>query len=266
MTRRIIYGIDFTSRPTRSKPITCVKTRLSGQSLSFEHLESWTSFSEFEAFLERDGPWIAGLDFPFGQARRFLENMRWPTEWPGYAERVAGMTRPEFRELLDDYRRDREPGDKEHKRETDRLTGAVSSQKLYGVPVALMFYEGVPRLWRSPVSIPLLRPTLDSRVALEAYPGVLARELIGRRPYKQDVRDKQSEAQRVAREDLCNALRNGGGGLEVEVPDSLVDDPKADTLDALLCAVQAAKAAAAPDYGIPDDADPAEGWIASSVR
>ncbi|MEM9690550.1 MAG: DUF429 domain-containing protein [Pseudomonadota bacterium] len=265
MSQRV-FGIDFTSRPTAAKPITCVQTTLTGDVLRFDGIESWTSFAEFDAFLASDGPWIAGMDFPFGQARRFLENLGWPTQWSGYAERVASLSRPEWRQLLDDYRRDRPPGDKEHKRETDRITGAVSSQKLYGVPVALMFYEGVPRLWRSKVSIPLLRPSDDERIALEAYPGVLARELIGRVPYKQDVRDKQNQAQREARQRLLEALCNGEAGLTVSAPGDLVDDPKADTLDALLCAVQATKAVRSPAFGIPPDADQAEGWIAASVR
>ncbi|MES9967114.1 MAG: hypothetical protein ABW074_07580, partial [Sedimenticola sp.] len=44
---------------------------------------------------------------------------------------------------------------------------------------------------------------------------------------------------------------------------SLVDDPKGDGLDALLCAVQAAWAWSRRDrgYGIPDDVDRLEGWI-----
>jgi hypothetical protein len=43
----------------------------------------------------------------------------------------------------------------------------------------------------------------------------------------------------------------------------LADDPGADHLDALLCAVQAAWAWRCRDagYGLPADLDPLEGWI-----
>lgn len=56
-----IYGIDFTSHPTRRKPITCLECRLHGGVLSAGALESLTSFGAFEAMLQRPGPWIAGI-------------------------------------------------------------------------------------------------------------------------------------------------------------------------------------------------------------
>lgn len=258
-----IYGIDFTSRPSRSKPLTCAVCELSDRRLRFVDCIEWSSFDGFEALLESPGPWHAGLDFPFGQARRFIETIGWPNVWTEYAEMVAAMDRGEFRKILDDYRRDRPYGDKEHRRQTDVVSGAVSSQKLYGVPVALMFYEGVPRLLNSPVSIPVLRETRSSRVVLEAYPGKLARRLIGREQYKQDDTRKQTLAQENARRKMVHALRNAEHwlGFSVDVPAEIADDPKADTLDALLCAVQAAWAKGQKNNGIPDDVDPLEGWI-----
>lgn len=257
-----IYGVDFTSRPTKAKPITCAVCSLSDSKLTLNSVERWPAFDAFDNFLNQEGPWIAGLDFPFAQARRFVDNIGWPKSWVGCAEEVRGFSRPEFRELLDDYRDRRQPGDKEHRRRTDVISGAVSSQKLYGVPVALMFYEGVPRLLGSGVHIPVLRETSSDAVVLEAYPGKLARRLIGRQPYKQDAKDKQTSVQRVARENLLNELRGAGWlGFDVEVEDDIVDDPKADSLDALLCAVQAAWASRQERFGIPFDIDPLEGWI-----
>jgi hypothetical protein len=32
--------------------------------------------------LQRPGLWIADIDFPFGQARRFIETIGWPRSWP----------------------------------------------------------------------------------------------------------------------------------------------------------------------------------------
>ena len=58
-----VYGIDFTSRPRRGKPITCLECRLEGDELRAGPLSAWCTFDEFEAALREPGPWIAGIDF-----------------------------------------------------------------------------------------------------------------------------------------------------------------------------------------------------------
>ena len=59
-----VFGIDFTSRPSRRKPITCATCELEGDVLTFISLETFATFTPFEDFLSSGGPWIAGLDFP----------------------------------------------------------------------------------------------------------------------------------------------------------------------------------------------------------
>ena len=131
-----------------------------------------------------------------------------------------------------------------------------------------MFFEGAPRLIALGASIPHLRDGDPSRIIVEAYPGVLARQAIGRRAYKNDTRKKQTVEQREARSDLLAALVNGElrdrYGFTVEARQDLCEDPGADHLDALLCAVQAAWAwkNRAHAFGAPDQIDPLEGWIA----
>jgi hypothetical protein len=107
-------------------------------------------------------------------------------------------------------------------------------------------------------------------VALEGYPGLLARELIGARSYKADARAKQTPERLIARKDLLEALEQGRTrlGLRLRLThaqrDRLVADPMADSLDAVLCMMQAAWAARQPRWGLPDAVDPLEGWIASA--
>ncbi len=175
-----IYGIDFTSRPRPGKPITCLECCLDGLRLEAGEPTEWRDFEGFEAALQRPGPWIAGIDFPFGQSRTFIENIGWPDTWAGYVDHAAGLGREGFRAALDAYRAARAPGDKEHRRATDRATGAISPQKLYGTPVGLMFFEGAPRLRKAGVRIPGLQNGEPERIVVEAYPGVLARRLIGK--------------------------------------------------------------------------------------
>ena len=97
----------------------------------------------------------------------------------------------------------------------------------------------------------------------EAYPGRLAGELLGRRSYKNGADD----ARLIARRDLLTALELGRTACGVRVKlspaqhDLIAADAQGDRIDALLCLVQAAHASRTPNYGLPSDVDPVEGWI-----
>ena len=267
----LIIGVDFTSAPRRQKPITSVTGRYIDDRLVVENFSRMVSFDQFETLLEREGPWIAGMDFPFGQSRKFVQNMNWPMSWERYVSLVAGMSRDQFANALEAYKAPRMEGDKEHRRETDRLAGAISPQKLYGVPVGKMFYEGARRLLSTSASILPVRVTGDNRLVVEAYPALVARRFTQGEGYKSDTRARQTEAQRRAREKIVAGLRSDAFmaeyGYEVQYsePDRsmMIDDPTGDELDALLCAIQAAWAWKERNsgFGIPEDVDVLEGWI-----
>ena len=131
-----------------------------------------------------------------------------------------------------------------------------------------MFFEGAPRLVNSGVTIPVLQPGDPERIVVEAYPGVLARQLIGRAAYKNDTAGKQTEEQHQFRcamlRHILNGAINAKYGLRVEAQKTLADDASGDQLDALLCAIQAAWAWTMREYsyGAPVDTDSLEGWIA----
>lgn len=262
-----ILGIDFTSRPTRAKPLTCMECTLTGSKLQAEQLHEWASFEELKAALQDPGPWIAGIDFPFGQSRRFIENIGWPLNWGGYVDHVSTLTRKEFRAELDNYRAPRPAGDKEHRRATDIAARSISPQKLYGVPVGLMFYEGAPRIRDAKVTIPGLQDGDPNKIVVEAYPGVLARHFIGRQGYKQDTKKKQTQEQYSARKEILNTMLGSqlraDYGLQVSADLSLAEDPSGDQLDALLCAIQAAWSwqNRENNFGMPKTLDSLEGWI-----
>lgn len=263
-----VFGIDFTSAPSRRKPISCLTCWLEAGVLTADTLIDWSEFAQFEAALKSPGPWIAGLDFPFGQSRRFIENIRWPIDWQAYVRHAERLGREGFRSTLNEYRKPRSFGDKEHRRETDIAAGSLSPQKLHGVPVALMFFEGAPRLIEAGVTIPHLLPGDQKRIVIEAYPGVLARSIIGRRSYKHDTKSRQTGDQRLARLDLLADLQKDDAkevfGFTIDAPNSLCDNPMGDHLDSLLCAIQAAWAWCNRDtgFGAPKFPDPLEGWIA----
>ena len=141
---------------------------------------------------------------------------------------------------------------------------------LFRVPVGKMFYQGAPRLLASGVRVEPCRRNGDERVAVEAYPAVVARRFLGRTAYKRD-RVPDTPERRSARETLLAGLESAVlrkvYGFAVEMDDywreEFVSDPSADVLDSLLCAIQAAWAYARRDenYGVPPECDPNEGWI-----
>jgi hypothetical protein len=263
-----IYGLDFTSAPRRRKPITCAACDLDGDHLSLVDFEEFPGFEPFEAFLQRPGPWIAGLDFPFGQPTRLIEALGWGRTWAEYVGVVAGKTKRAFLETLAAYRAQQPPGDKQHLRSADELADSRSPMMVYGVPVGRMFFQGAPRLLASGVSVIPCHPTGDNRIVLESYPALVARRWIGKQGYKSDTRRKQTAQHTAARQAIVDGLRancRAFYGFDLVLDDTLaagfVADPGGDRLDAVLCAVQAAWAVTQPDYGIPPGCDPAEGWI-----
>jgi hypothetical protein len=147
-------------------------------------------------------------------------------------------------DALEAYRRDRPAGDKEHRRATDIAAGSISPQKLYGTPVGLIFFKDLPRLIRAGITIAHPHDGDPNRLAREAYPGALARQIIARRSYKTDTRAKQTPDQADARRAILTGLTGGTLrdllGFQVTADTSLCDDPGEDALDALLCAAQAA--------------------------
>jgi hypothetical protein len=140
--------------------------------------------------------------------------------------------------------------------------------KCVNPPVALMYLAGAPRLAAAGLDIVPCRRRQDPRLAIEAYPGLLARRLIGRAPYKSDNRALQTTERAGQRGRLIAALQAdlpALTGLRLSCSRHhrrrLQADPAGDRLDALLCAIQAAWAWRQPDLGMPHDVDPLEGWI-----
>jgi Protein of unknown function (DUF429) len=267
----IVRGMDFTSRPSRRKPITCANCDLSDEELVTLGFSDLTSFDQFEKSIGSSGQWIAGLDFPFGQSRTLVKNLGWPNTWEAYVELIGRMSRPEFLSILERYRTPRSKGDKEHLRTTDIGARSKSPQKCCNPPVALMFLEGAPRLRVSLANILPVRQTYSSAIIVEAYPAIVARRWTNGQSYKTDTKKKQTIQKAETRRRIVAGLQSPefrtiyGFGLRLnpESRDRLINDPAGDQLDAVLCATQAAWAFGhrTNGYGIPKDADPVEGWI-----
>ena len=86
-----VLGIDFTSAPSRKKPITTATCAFQDGIFQIGAFAYLPDFKDFERILDSEGPWVAGLDFPFGQSRTLITNLGWPTTWEGYVGKVADM-------------------------------------------------------------------------------------------------------------------------------------------------------------------------------
>lgn len=269
MMQAALVGCDFSSSPTRRKPIVMAIGSASGGRVVLGRLEPLESLADFAQWLDQPGPWIGGFDFPFGLPRELVEHLGWPLQWRECMEHYARLSRAEIRATFAAFCDARPAGGKFAHRAFDKLAGSSPSMKWVNPPVAYMLHAALPLLLQAGVHMPGLHEGDPERVALEAYPGLLARELIGRRSYKSDEKSRQTPDRLIARKDLLTQLENGNTrlGLRLKLSnaqrDALVHDASGDSLDAVLCLVQAAWAAqhGSPRYGLPDGLDALEGWI-----
>ena len=267
---RPLVGVDFSSNPSRRKPITVARGALAGARLRVDAIDALATLAAFERWLAAPGPWLGGFDFPFGLPRAFVDAHAFGAT---AAEAIAAIrarcpTRMAWRALIDTWGNTQPAGARLLHRRTDRASAVVSTSPMQTryVPVGLMYYEGVARLIDAGVTIPCLGVDGDpERVALEAYPRRLAHAIVERRSYKNSALDDR----RAARTDIVAALEGGRGrfgfalSCDAALRASLIDDASGDRLDAVLCLAQAAIASRRERYGLPQDVDPVEGWIAA---
>ncbi|MEJ8854291.1 DUF429 domain-containing protein [Variovorax robiniae] len=274
METQLLLGCDFSSAPTKRKPIVIARGALDGNAVRLVQLHDFATLDAWSAWLAEAPTWVGGFDFPFGLPRELLVHLDWPLDWASSMAHYAGMSRAEIRATFAAFCAARPDGGKFAHRATDAPAGSSPSMKWVNPPVAYMLHAGVPRLLAAGACMPahgLAAEAFANRVALEAYPGLLARELIGRRSYKADDLARQTPERRSARADVIDALCGAGSdrlgirlALEASQRISLLEDAQGDRLDAVLCLLQAAWASSQPGWGLPVGVDPLEGWIVSA--
>lgn len=251
-----IRGVDFTSAPSARKPITLAEATWDGHRLDVHEVQPLTSFRQLEAALAEPGPWRMGLDLPFSLPRCFIEEMGWPTDWRHLMAHLSVLKMDEFVATVRDWQAAQPAGGKEPLRRTDRRARSLSPLKLFYQPVGRMMVRGGPLLAASGVSVVPCAPNGDSRVAVEIYPTLLAREA-GYPSYKKDgsIDPTTAAVLRKARQGILSHFAPRLA-LTDRLRKTTTDDASGDTLDAILGAL-----ATADSPPIPEDADPLEGWI-----
>jgi hypothetical protein len=197
--------------------------------------------------------------------------LNWPTDWLPCMQHYASLTREQIRATFKAFCDARPVGGKFAHRAADLPAGSSPSMKWVNPPVAYMLHAGVPLLLQAGCHFPGLYKGNPNKVALEAYPGLLAREILGNRSYKSDDKSKQTPERLIARKDLITALEIGQTRLKIRLKlshaqrEQLTEDASGDSLDAALCMMQAAwgfnqHVAGKRNYGLPK-CDSLEGWI-----
>ena len=284
----MLIGCDFSSSPTKRKPIVVAVGHAKSGRVQLQSLLRFDTLVSFADWLKQPQAWVGGFDLPFGLPRELVETLGWPTDWLHCMQHYTALSRAEIRGTFKAFCDARPVGGKFAHRATDTPAGSSPSMKWVNPPVAYMLHAGVPLLIEAGVTLPRLHvpvvlsddpvrsvaSAMPLRIALEAYPGLLARELIGNTSYKSDDKAKQTPERLIARKQLLQALEVGQTrlGLRLKLThaqhDILVDDASGDSLDAVLCMVQAAWAHAQHEtgdahYGLPA-CDPLEGWIVTA--
>ena len=248
---RLLLGCDFSSSPSRRKPVVVAlgeslfpdsqgnigHSPASNGRITLLKMERFETLGAFAAWLkEPRPPWVGGFDLPFGLPRELVETLGWPTEWLACVRHYGGLSRAEIRAAFAAFCDARPPGGKFAHRATDGPAGSSPSMKWVNPPVAFS--------------------------------------------YKADERARQTPERLIARRSILAALESGevpllrSAGLRLRLThaqrDALADDATGDSLDAVLCLMQAAwalwqqavapRADAGPGWGLPAF-DPLEGWI-----
>ncbi len=265
-TSWLLHGVDFTSAPSRRKAITIASGYLNGNTWKISTLQAKSDFDSFAQWLMQSGPWLGAFDFPFSLPRELVEHVNWPVTWPALMSHLSSLSRAEIRSTFKAFCDARPAGGKFAHRATDIPAGSSSSMKWVNPPVAYMLHAGVPLLRAAGVSLPGLHEGDPQRIALEGYPGMLARS-ITRSSYKNDDRMKQTPERHEARAMIIDHLERGEHrfGIRLDAGQhraALLADASGDLLDAALCGILAAWAWQRRDcqFGLPDF-DPLEGWI-----
>jgi hypothetical protein len=99
----LLVGCDFSSTPTRRKPIVLALGSAEGGRVQLARLERIETLAGFAEWLRAPQAWIGGFDFPFGLPRELVEHLGWPTDWRACMAHYAGLTRPQIRDTFAAY-------------------------------------------------------------------------------------------------------------------------------------------------------------------
>ena len=266
-----IFGINFTENPSPKRPITiayCVYKKNHG--LSVNRIEFSPTISDFEKFLKEKGPWFAGINFPLGQPKQFLDKMSLPSGWNNYIKDIQKWKQTGFEKKVKQYLNKLPKGIKAPLRITDIFAGVESPLKTTNNHSLKRFFEGGYCLLKSGASIIPCAPKKDNRVIIETLPALVARRFKVQENFGKKLKSDLEHIHKEVIKGLETPEFEHDFVFKLFIDDTLklkcVEDANGFSLDAILSAVQTAWAfkMGKPNYGIPGLQHPSiqsEGWI-----
>lgn len=243
----MIYGVDFSTAPSKSKPIVVCSGILDASVLRVTPLANFVSVSDFGDWFCALESGVVGIDAAFGLPVEF-SSWAYPglDEWSSLTAKIQqeGFSGLEAKILA--FRATRESGFKEPVRLADKPHRAASPLKLLNPPMAKMFFLISGLLAKSSHDVwPVRRCQSDVKVS-EIYPGAFPRKLLAGKSYKNDPKGDLDRPQRRTQilEFLEDETRKGDVGWSLRFEDQAhrdlcLRDPKADHLDAVIAAYEA---------------------------
>jgi len=248
-----VAGVDFTSAPSRRKPIVVATGVFEGCRIAKVDLQSFSSASLFRAFLESAEFNRVGIDAPLSLPTEFLETVG-IASWEESIMWASAQSKDEYFAAIRAFVTARPAGNKEPKRACDKLLGAASPLKLFNPGVGWMHFALAKHLLNLPVAVLPFQTLSGAASLIEVYPGAFAKQRLGNLSYKNDSPGDTERPER--RERLLLALDEF---LEISPAHrkQAVLDAHGDHLDALIALAQTAFSVEEP---VPSGASK-EGWI-----
>jgi hypothetical protein len=167
----IIYGVDFSSAPTKQKPIviaecqfdSCNNRSSNQSSLLLKRFVLIYSLNDFESFLSKSKFGVGGFDLPFSMPEELIEYFEWPNEWETFVRYFCGQSKPFLKECFKSWCEKRDFGKKFAYRLTDIVSKSSPAMRWVNPPVAWMMHAGMHRL----INAGLIFPAHDRRVSNE---------------------------------------------------------------------------------------------------
>lgn len=225
-----IHGVDFTSRPSRRKPVTVA----SAKGTRIEALECFSTLGEFELWFQRAEGTI-GIDAPFGYPKVLCQELFQSEVWADVAEELSLFGSKDrlapLAARVEEFRNARPAGDKEPKRLTDIASNSASAMKFFQPPVGRMAARLIPILHRSTHEVLPVRPSASPVTVVEIYPAKWVRSNGLGTAYKDQV------GVMANRRDLLSKTRFT---VPTELEERVLADEQGDLLDAIIACEQVA--------------------------
>ena len=94
-----LLGCDFSSSPTRRKPIVLAWGRCQGARVHLERLQLCETLGDWGQVMAQDSDWVGGFDLPFGLPRALVEQLNWPLTWRACMDHYASLDRAQIRKF-----------------------------------------------------------------------------------------------------------------------------------------------------------------------